>query len=149
MAWHRSCRDMCQFVTFFTTFWLYLYKSLRNLSQEPNVVSPGNIRNFEWIQDTKVNKNLNKLALPWLNGIILFYRYMFFHCGDNTVIRSSYRHNENLLKYLGPWLLKTRCEMDATQSTQQWRNFHGTCVAPVNVVNYHECINGKKLIHLW
>ena len=24
-----------------------------------------------------------------------------------------------------------------------------TCVAPVNVVTYHKCINGKKLIHLW
>ena len=30
-----------------------------------------------------------------------------------------------------------------------WPSATLTGVAPVNVVNYHKCINGKKLIHLW
>ena len=45
------------------------------------------------LKEVKMTMETNKPAGPWFNIKMSSYQYRKYHCGDKTVVRSSYLHN--------------------------------------------------------
>ena len=81
-------------------------------------------------------------------SVSIWWRYLVIWWEENEKKRNekNIKWVSNLLQSMVCWCLNCKMDWTILSSLDKWQC---TCVAPVNVVTYHKCINGKKLIHLW